>query len=162
MLGRDYAGQNCSVARALEVVGERWSLLILRDAFLGVTRYDRFARKLGIAPNILARRLETLCEAGVLARSRYRERPDRFEYRLTDRGRELFPVIMGLLRWGDELSPGGPPVVPRHAGCGGEVTERARCARCGADVEGAEVNWWWGPGSGRAEGPVAAGRPTAE
>lgn len=118
MLGRDYTGQNCSIARALEVVGERWSLLILRDAFLGVTRFDRFARKLGIAPNILTRRLRTLCDAGVMQRVPSAERADRFEYHLTDRGRELFPVIMGLMRWGDEMSPGGAPVVARHSGCG--------------------------------------------
>jgi DNA-binding HxlR family transcriptional regulator len=151
VLGRDYGGQNCSVARALEVVGERWTLLIVRDAFLGVTRFDGFARKIGVAPNVLARRLETLCRAGVLSRTRYQERPPRYEYALTDRGRALFPVIMGLLSWGDALGPAGPPALVRHAGCGGAVTARALCERCGADVEAGDAEWYWGPGSGRPE-----------
>lgn len=158
MLGRDYQGQNCSVARALEVVGERWTLLILRDAFLGITRFDGFARKLGVAPNVLSRRLETLCEAGVLTRAPYQERPARYDYALTDRGRELFPVIMGLLHWGDELSEGGPPALVRHAGCGGEVSGRTRCRRCGADVGPSDVEWLWGPGSGRPPGRFAPRR----
>ena len=87
MLGRDYAGQNCSVARSLEVLGERWTLLILRDCFLGVTRFERFARRLSLAPNILSKRLRTLTEAGVLERVAYQERPERHEYRLTPTGR---------------------------------------------------------------------------
>src|SRR5262249_36142349 len=150
MLGRDYSGQNCSIARALEVVGERWTLLILRDAFLGITRFDGFARKLGIAENVLARRLETLTEAGVLERPPYQGR--RHDYVLTERGRELFPVIVSLMRWGDEhLSPDGPPALIRHAGCGGGIAAGARCEGCGATVGPDEVEWLWGPGSGRPE-----------
>ncbi|MGD9696411.1 MAG: winged helix-turn-helix transcriptional regulator [Thermoleophilia bacterium] len=145
MLGRDYRGQNCSIARALEVVGERWTLLIVRDAFLGVTRFDRFARKLGIAPNVLANRLARLCDAGVLERRPYEG--NRHEYVLTDRGTALFPAVVGLLRWGDALQRDGEPVLLRHLGCGGAITDRAVCADCGHPVAHDEVEWLWGPGS---------------
>lgn len=157
VLGRDYRRQNCSVARALEVVGERWTLLIVRDAFLGVTRFDRFAERLGIAPNVLARRLETLVEAEVLERRAYSEAPLRHEYVLTARGRELFPVIMALLGWGDaHLAPHGEPVLVTHRGCGGRL-RGTRCASCGADVGAEDAEWRWGPGSGRQVGEL---RPT--
>jgi DNA-binding HxlR family transcriptional regulator len=154
VLGRDYARQNCSVARALEVVGERWTLLILRDAFFGVSRFDLWQRRLRIAPNILARRLDALVEAGVLARERYQERPERFDYRLTPRGKELFPVILGLLSWGDaNRAPDGPPALAVHAACGGPVSRAARCEACRREVDPDEVDWHWGPGSGRPAGP---------
>ena len=144
MLGRDYARQNCSVARALEVVGERWTLLILRDAFFGVTRFELWQRRLRIAPNILA---------GLLEREPYQERPERFDYRLTPRGKELFPVIMGLLHWGDaNRAPDGPPALARHAACGAPVTRWGRCERCEREVDPDEVDWHWGPGSGRPPG----------
>src|ERR687897_483662 len=100
MLGRDYAGQNGSIARTLELVGERWTLLVLRDAFLGVTRFEHFLQRLGVAPNILAKRLRTLTGAGILARRRYQERPERHEYVLTPAGKELLPLMLGLMRWG--------------------------------------------------------------
>jgi DNA-binding HxlR family transcriptional regulator len=154
VLGRDYAGQNCSIARALEVVGERWTLLILRDAFLGVTRFDHWLERLGLAPNILTKRLQTLVDAGVLEREAYRERPERFDYRLTARGKGLFPVVMGLLVWGDaHLAPNGPPAVVLHAGCGGTLAAGGACERCGAAVDPDEAEWHWGPGSGRPPGP---------
>lgn len=160
MLGRDYPTQNCSVARALEVVGERWTLLILRDAFLGVTRFDGFARKLGIGESVLARRLATLVDAGVMERRPYRG--GRFDYVLTDRGRDLFPVIHALLAWGDaHFSPDGPPVLTRHRGCGGDLTRGPRCAVCGAEVGPEAVEWWWGPGSGREPAPIRVSRAPA-
>jgi len=155
MLGRDYAGQNCSVARALELVGERWTLLILRDAVLGVARFEHFLQRLKIAPNILTKRLRTLTDAGILERRRYQERPERHEYLLTDAGRELFPVILGLMRWGDDhLAPAGPPVVARHHGCGGELDGTGRCERCGEAVAVDEVEFHAGPGSRRPPGPL--------
>ena len=89
MLGRDYEGQDCSIARALEVVGERWTLLIIRDAFLGLRRFDQFQESLGIARNVLTDRLDRLVEEGILDRVRYSERPERYEYRLTAKGRDL-------------------------------------------------------------------------
>src|SRR4051812_25620460 len=102
VLHRTYDDQTCSVARALEVVGERWTLLILRDAFLGVRRFDDFQADLGIARNVLTDRLGRLVNAGVLEKRAYSERPPRFEYRLTDKGRDLWPVVHALARWGDK------------------------------------------------------------
>jgi len=154
VLGREYAGQNCSIARTLEVVGERWTLLILRDAFLGVTRFEQFLQRLKLAPNILAKRLRTLTDAGILERRRYQDRPERHEYVLTDAGKELLPVLLGLMRWGDgHLAPNGAPAIARHAGCGGEIDDRGSCGTCGARVGADEVEWHWGPGSGRPPGP---------
>ncbi len=99
----------CPIARSLERVGERWSILILRDAFQGLTRFDQFQTSLGIAPNILARRLKSLVEAGLLERRRYSAHPPRDEYLLTERGRDFRPVIWSLLAWGNKhLAPEGP------------------------------------------------------
>lgn len=109
MLHNTYEGQDCSVARALEVVGERWTLLILRDAFLGVRRFDDFQRSLGVARNVLNARLQRLVEHGLLERRRYQERPERFEYRLTEMGLDLLPVIEALMRWGDRWLPSPAP-----------------------------------------------------
>jgi DNA-binding HxlR family transcriptional regulator len=92
---------NCSIARALDVVGEWWTLLVVREAFRGVRRFDGFSERLGIAPNILSARLKKLVRHGVLEPRRYAEHPERFEYRLTAKGRQLFPVIIALLTWGD-------------------------------------------------------------
>lgn len=155
MLGRDYAGQNCSIARALEIIGERWTLLIVRDAFLGYSRFDQFAERLGLAPNTLSARLNGLVSAGVLAKRRYQERPVRSEYLLTPRGQALLPVLLSLMAWGDEqLASAGPPAVARHLDCGGELAPDARCRRCGLPVGAAAVEWHHGPGSSRS-GPRA-------
>jgi DNA-binding HxlR family transcriptional regulator len=109
MLGRDYEGQDCSIARALEVVGERWTLLIIRDAFLGLRRFDQFQESLGIARNVLTDRLARLVEAGILDRVRYSERPQRYEYRLTPKGRDLTIALAGLRQWGDKYLSEQPP-----------------------------------------------------
>ena len=114
MLNRDYEGQNCSIARALEVVGERWTLLIVRDAFLGLRRFDQFQESLGIARNILTDRLNRLVEEGILERVRYSERPERYEYRLTAKGRELNIALTGLRQWGDKHLSGKPPRLLRR------------------------------------------------
>src|SRR5271163_378802 len=132
MLGSDYKGQNCSIARALEQIGERWTLLILRDAFLGRRRFDDFQGNLGIARNVLQTRLTRLVDAGILRRERYQERPERFEYRLTRKGVDLWPIVIALLQWGDRYeAPDGPPVVIVHKQCGGEIDGRRRCGKCG-------------------------------
>jgi DNA-binding HxlR family transcriptional regulator len=155
VLGRDYTGQNCSVARTLELIGERWTLLILRDAFLGVTRFEQFQQRLKLAPNILTKRLRTLTDAGTLERRRYQERPERHEYVLTDAGKELFPVLVGLMRWGDtHLAQNGPPAVARHAGCGGGIDATGRCERCGQPLGADSVEWHYGPGSTKGVGPM--------
>src|SRR5687767_11653395 len=134
MLGATYDGQVCSLARALEHVGERWTLLILRDLFLGLRRFEQFQEDLGIARNVLTARLEKLVADGLVERRPYSERPPRHEYRLTEKGIDLWPVLVALLQWGDrhEPVPGGPPLVLEHKGCGGGVTSHRICDRCGA------------------------------
>lgn len=114
MLKRDYEGQICSIARALEIVGERWTLLIVRDAFLGVRRFEQFQESLGIARNILTDRLSRLVEEGILERVRYTERPERFEYRLTPKGRDLQIALAGLRQWGDKYLSDAPPRITRR------------------------------------------------
>jgi DNA-binding HxlR family transcriptional regulator len=147
VLHNTYAGQTCSVARTLELVGERWTLLILRDAFLGVRRFDDFQRSLGVARNVLNTRLQRLCEVGLLERTRYQERPERFEYRLTEMGLDLWPAIVALMEFGDKhLADDGPPAVITHRGCGGRVGASRVCSECGASVGPREA--WWEPGPG--------------
>ena len=114
MLKRDYEGQNCSIARALEVVGERWTLLIVRDAFLGLRRFDEFQANLGIARNVLTDRLNRLVAEGILERVPYNRRPERFEYRLTPKGRELNLALAGLRQWGDKYVSEKPPSLLRR------------------------------------------------
>ncbi len=150
MLGNDYSGQNCSIARSLELVGERWTILVLRDAFLGLRRFDQFQRSLGIARNVLAARLDRLVGEGILEKTPYQERPLRHEYRLTDKGLDLWPVIVELLRWGDRYAApvGGPPIVIRHRDCGGDLGEHRICTRCGERLEVSDVRAEPGPGAG--------------
>jgi len=114
VLKRDYEGQNCSIARALEVVGERWTLLIIRDVFLGLRRFDQIQENLGIARNVLTERLNRLVEEGILERVRYSERPERYEYRLTEKGRELNIALSGLRQWGDKYLSEKPPRLLRR------------------------------------------------
>jgi DNA-binding HxlR family transcriptional regulator len=147
VLHRTYENQNCSIARSLEQIGERWTILILRDVFLGLRRFDDFQRSLGVSRGILADRLDRLVESGILERRLYQERPERYEYRLTDKGRDLWPVTFSLLKWGDRYyAEHGPPRLILHRGCGGAVTERLRCAKCGAEVGARDVEARPGPG----------------
>jgi DNA-binding HxlR family transcriptional regulator len=149
MLPRTYDNQVCSIARALEVLGDRWTLLVLRDAFMRVRRFEDFQRNLGVARNVLTDRLNRLVEEDILRRVAYQERPVRFEYRLTDKGLELWPVIMTLLQWGDRYypQPSGAPVVVRHRDCGGEVTSHLTCSACGAELGPRDVRAEPGPGA---------------
>jgi DNA-binding HxlR family transcriptional regulator len=147
MLKSDYGTQNCSIARTLELVGERWTLLVLREAFLGVRRFDAMQAKLGVARNVLSARLERLVGEGILEKVPYSERPLRHEYRLTDKGLDLWPVIIELLRWGDRYAaPNGPPIVIRHKECGGEMGDRRTCSRCSAELTVRDVRAEAGPG----------------
>jgi DNA-binding HxlR family transcriptional regulator len=114
MLKRDYEGQDCSIARALEIVGERWTLLIVRDALLGLRRFDEFQESLGIARNVLTDRLNRLVDEGILERVRYSERPERYEYHLTQRGRDLDIALAGLRQWGDAYLSETPPRILRR------------------------------------------------
>jgi DNA-binding HxlR family transcriptional regulator len=148
MLGSDYPTQTCSIAAALEVVGERWSLLIVRDVLLGVRRFDELQSDLGIARNVLGSRLQRLVEHGVLEKRRYQERPERFEYLLTEKGLDLWPAVVALMQWGDKYgAPLGPPTVLEHRGCGGSVDEHRICAACGARLSVRDVLAHPGPGA---------------
>lgn len=128
----DLSAFECSVARTLDVVGDKWSLLILRDAFYGVRRFEDFARDLGVARNVLTDRLGRLVDAGVLERRQYEERPPRSEYRLTAKGRDLLPVILTMMHWGDtwQAERDGGPVDLIHDGCGSTTHAVAVCATC--------------------------------
>jgi len=135
-------GQACPVARSLEFLGERWTLLIVRDLLRGITRYGDLARSLEpIAPNLLAGRLRRLEDLGLVTRERYSERPLRASYELTERGRALAPVIITLGRFGiDLLKRAEPDYLAAHIGCGGRVPPTAwRCLRCGDDVTAGEL-----------------------
>ena len=160
MLRNDYAGQNCSIASTLELIGERWTILILRDAFLGIRRFDDFQSHLGIARNVLNARLNRLVDEGLLRRVPYQERPQRFEYRLTSKAVDLWPVLVALMKWGDRHAfPEGPPVVLRHAGCGGELDDHRVCGKCGKPLEANDVAPELGPGA--VPGQRAPGAPVA-
>jgi DNA-binding HxlR family transcriptional regulator len=137
----------CSVARTLEIVGEKWALLAIREVFLGNRRFDEMARRTGAPRDTLAARLRTLVDAGILARRRYSEHPARFEYWLTEAGRELYPVILTLMRWGDRhlAGPDGPPLVLEHD-CGHRLVAQVVCEACGEPV------------SARGARPVTIGR----
>jgi DNA-binding HxlR family transcriptional regulator len=152
MLGNAYPDQNCSIARALEIVGERWSILVLRDVFLGVRRFDALQRDLGVARNVLSARLERLVAEGILEKALYQERPPRHEYRLTEKGLDLWPIVVELLRWGDRHAapPDGPPVLLRHRDCGGLLGERRICERCGQPLSVQNVRVERGPGAAAA------------
>jgi DNA-binding HxlR family transcriptional regulator len=149
VLGRDYTQQTCSVARTLEVIGERWTMLIVRDILLGLYRFDDIQADLGVARNVLASRLERLVAGDVVEKVRYQERPTRYEYRLTEKGLDLWPVVAELVRWGDRHAPAddGPPVVFRHSGCGGALGAGQRCDKCAVIVDRNDVLAEAGPGA---------------
>ena len=126
----------CSIARTLDTVGEKWALLAIREVFLGNRRFDEMVRRTGAPRDTLTARLRTLVAAGILERRRYSEHPARFEYHLTDAGRDLYPVIMTLMRWGDQYLAGeaGPPRVLQHH-CGHQLTAQVVCQACGEPLQ---------------------------
>ena len=138
---------HCSVAQCLEVVGEWWSLLIVRDVFLGVTRFDQFQERLGISRNILQQRLNRLVEAEVLQRVPYSEHPPRYDYRLTGKGRDLWPVLTAMRQWGDRYAaPDGPPIQVVHKACGKVSHAVMTCSGCGERLTARDVRVVSGPG----------------
>ncbi|MWA11347.1 winged helix-turn-helix transcriptional regulator [Streptomyces sp. BA2] len=146
-LGKDYAAQECSIARALEVVGERWTLLVVRDALYGVRRYNDFLVHLGIPRAVLASRLQSLTAAGVLEKRPCAQAPSRHEYVVTERGRALWPTLRALGTWGrDNFSETKPPRYFRHAECGTELGLVGECPACGILVPVEDVEMVPGPG----------------
>ena len=142
------SGWPCSIARATEVFGDQWTLLILRDCMHGVTRFDEFQKSLQIARNTLSDRLSRLVDAGVLTKRFYQDNPPRYEYLLTEMGRDLFPVISAMLAWGDKWldGGGGAPVQLYHETCGHDTEPRVVCSYCGKPIVAAEVQFCLGPG----------------
>lgn len=136
MRWRSVGEANCSVARTLAVIGERWTMLILREAFMGRHRFDDFQRNTGIARNILASRLRALVNDGILERAEGEDEHARIEYRLTKKGLDLYPVMVAMLRWGDTWLCGekGPPLTLVHRGCGAKATPAFVCPHCGENV----------------------------
>src|ERR1700709_1974241 len=165
-----FADLNCSVARPLSFLGERWALLVLRDLFLGRRRFDEIQESLGVASNVLSQRLASLVEEGIAERRRYSEHPERFEYRLTEKGRDLQPVLLAMLAWGDRYTagPAGPPLETVHDACGKPFHMVPTCSECGAEVDAGHTHSRPGPGAtaeqrrrGGGAGQRAAGRRAA-
>jgi DNA-binding HxlR family transcriptional regulator len=146
-----YSSSNCSIARTLGVVGEKWTLLVLREAFYGVRRFDDFQAALGCARNLLSARLKTLVENGLLEKQAYRDDRGRRrdEYRLTDKGRDLLPAVIALMQWGDRWAAddAGPAVVLRHRDCGERVSVRLSCDAGHAPLGARDVGAVPGPGA---------------
>lgn len=143
--------EHCSLARTLSVIGDRWTMLVLREAFLRVRRFDDFQQSLGIARRVLAARLKLLVEEGVLKKVAYEKRPPRYEYRLTEKGLGLYPALVALVHWGDEHYAGkkGPPLLHRHLACGHDFKSVMTCSACGETVNPREVSPHPGPGAAR-------------
>ncbi|MFV8170525.1 winged helix-turn-helix transcriptional regulator [Mycolicibacterium peregrinum] len=149
----------CSIARTVDVVGQRWTPLILRDLFAGLTRFEDIRRDLGIASNILAARLDELEGHGVVERRQYQSAPPRYEYLLTDKGRDLYPVIATLLAWGDKWQAGrdGPPALLVHDECGCATTAKTVCAQCGGELSADTTTATAGPGARPGPGTAVIG-----
>jgi DNA-binding HxlR family transcriptional regulator len=156
----NFADMACSIARTLDVAGEPWSPLIIRDVWVGIRRFDDLQRDLGISRKVLAERLKWLVAQGILERHRYNERPPRHEYVLTQKGYELCDVLIAITAWGDRWTAGdaGPPVLLRHHACGKHTRAEIRCAQCGEPLHATDVDVEPGPGLAAT---TAAGRPVA-
>ena len=144
-----FSDMNCSIAQALEVVGEWWTLLIIRDAFLGITRFEEFQERLGVARNVLTTRLDKLVDEGVLEKRCYDEGRGRYDYLLTRKGRALWPVLTTLRQWGDQhlIGKGREPMVMHHRSCGRQSTAVMHCSHCGEKLVGTDVQLVPGPGA---------------
>jgi DNA-binding HxlR family transcriptional regulator len=158
VLGKEYEGQICSIARSLELVGERWTLLVVREIFHGRRKFSEMQRSLGVARNVLTARLQRMVDEGILERRPYSERPERYEYFLTEKGLDLWPVMIALMQWGDryEQHPEGRPSIVVHKGeCGGEIDDRRVCKKCGKALTVREARAIEGPGMRAALKPAA-------
>jgi DNA-binding HxlR family transcriptional regulator len=139
----------CSIARTLDVIGEPWSPLILRDVYVGISRFDQIQADLGISRKVLTERLKWLVENGVLERGRYQDRPARYEYTLSAKGTELVDLLMVMVAWGDRWADGGagPPILYRHRACGEIGHVELRCTHCGSTMRADDVDVLDGPGA---------------
>jgi DNA-binding HxlR family transcriptional regulator len=144
----ELSDQPCSIARSVAVIGDRWTLMVLRDCFLGIRRFEDFERRLGISRSLVAERLKRLVDEGVLRREPYQDRPLRHEYRLTDKGLALHPVIMAIVHWGDVYyaEESGPPLLHRHKACGCDFSPVTTCSECGEPLGARDVEVRPGPG----------------
>ena len=151
------SNENCSLARTLAVIGDRWTLLVLRDAFLRVRRFEDFENSLGIARRVLSERLALLVEHGILAKVPYQERPTRYEYRLTDKGLDLYPALISLVHWGDKhyATKDGPPVLHHHLKCGHDFRSVLTCSECRKPVVAREVSARQSPRALKASKAIA-------
>lgn len=149
-----FADMRCSLARGLELIGDWWSPLIIRDLFLDVVRFDDLVEDLGISRNLLARRLKSLVENGIVDRVAYSHRPARYEYRLTEAGRDLVPAILALTAWGDRWArpKQGSPILFVHRGCGHHFQPRVSCSACGETIDAQSVRALPGPGGAAMRG----------
>ena len=135
----DWSRDNCAVGNTLSIIGERWTLLVIREAFLGVRRFEQLQRNTGVARNILSDRLNTLVAHGVLRRELYQERPQRYEYRLTEAGLDLYPVLLSMMEWGSR-HVGGRAMRLTHKSCGATVMPHLACPECGEQVEARDMH----------------------
>ncbi|MFP5391883.1 MAG: winged helix-turn-helix transcriptional regulator [Gammaproteobacteria bacterium] len=150
---------SCSIARTLDVVGEWWTVLILRDLFLGFDRFDDIQRNLGIATNVLTARLRTLAEQQIIERTADPVDKRKVRYRLTEQGRDLYPVLLALTRWGDKWrAQDGPPLHIRHRGCGHVTTMLPVCAHCHEPLTAANIAFEAGPGGREGPGTACMGQ----
>jgi DNA-binding HxlR family transcriptional regulator len=169
-----FAKQNCSIAKPLSILGERWTILVLREISLGNRRFDEIQRELGVATNVLSARLATLTDEEIVERRAYSEHPKRFEYRLTKKGADLQPILLAFLRWGDTYTAGkaGPPLETVHATCDHVFHMVPTCSHCGEEVKSQDLRPRPGPGATkrqrdrheqarlRHEAAAASARPT--
>lgn len=149
---RPFEDQNCSIAASLAVLGERWTLLVMREVLLGRRRFADIRRHVGVAPNILSDRLQTLVNQGLLERYRYSTQPEAYEYRPTQKGVDANPVLVALMRWGDTYAaPGGAPRVIVHVACGHDANPELHCSHCGEVIEAAQLKVRPGSGANAAQ-----------
>lgn len=155
-----FSKMRCSLARGLEMIGDWWSPLIIRDLFLGVVRFDELVEDLGISRNLLARRLDWLVANGIIERRAYQQRPLRYEYRLTEAGRDLVPAILALTAWGNRWArpKEGTPIVFVHERCGHQFEPQVKCSACGSAINADEVKALPGPGGAAKVGTRVVAR----
>ena len=149
----------CSIARTVDILGDAWTALILRDVLVGITRFDDIARDLGVSRKLLAARLERLVEEGILERRRYSEHPPRHDYLPTEKGADLHGVLLAIMAWGDRWTAGkaGPPALLRHEACGHDAQPEVACSHCGEELTLANTTPRPGPGGRTARGTLVFG-----